>query len=1284
MAPSSKKKKGKVQKPIYEMFKCAAPKTVHVSSTHWKTSGSRNYSENNKFDPELPIFKKETTMFYKFVNCFARSKPPGSWTKQECSDEAKREWLHYKGNDARIKSFLEEYPPPCSDQEESFEYSLGTTESKGQDPIDLTRDEPEIMDERTAEPPTTKGMTVEPPLKTAAAPMCTDVLDDNESFFDPLGFSNLSPPVIQLFQKYWDTDCEKANVVFGMEQFLNAQMNSLVKHLYTFEERSHGLINVFAYEKSRKGREKGKVRTLWRETKRELLNVVSKFNSALDLYFKGASGKVSVGTGSMIAKAKAELSVIMVELTDLHSKIIKNDSNRNNLLRNMKKMLDQKTKFPKDVTDSEINFSTSCDKTWDEALGDIFSEASSPSKFFEKRVLLALGSFIQEYEVVTNVELLDLLLELGKVAPPLRIFKELEGFLPIIFCQHKEQSSFLIISRDCVLFSGNTIGEKVISFLDTEVDSFVDGIIEEKLKSRFPQMTNDEIFQVLHPTIQNVDDQNELNSETEPTMEQLAEECIDFVLDNVFEKVGLGTADLALGCIDFIVENVFEKVGLCKEQVAKECVDSILDNVFEEVGLGKKVRGRKPYYVRYPALKNTVINYLEMNGFKAQRRRRTDVGEVLAMGGSLKALKEYVENEIDNIVISRHTIHRLFVAPRKGTNAAARYKGIINARVPHKRNSHRDDKEDGQHNASLVRFVMELVANNPNLADLISADDKAKINVGTLAVSRYHQIRKFFLSHDAPNYDDHDFPDRGSKITPSGYLIMDFRSAEVEVDKFNRTRTNLARTGELVIVNRAFRFHSSTAESHVNDLFKLHEEKLKQKDKPGLLLITDGGWDFNVKSELVKFYLGRLWRRLEKDFLGSSHYAAGDSALNPVERYWSDTSDGVTGVTFDNTLPGEELPPWKQSDLTKDEEISKSKQVLDNAMFDLCRYLNKVEVCGKKVESTYLPCDHEKEPWDDFDDVQWYFDLAPTKRKKPEEHFEEDELELVKRLNDEHLDHLGHMDARSAFLLFTRCLGEDPCAICQGLPAVSPESIFLFELLKKHGNFFTPIPDNDLPGHFLTYHKFISTEKSLKVVPDNYLPSLTRKAKQENMKGIRCQICSRAGPARGYVFSSMADLKRHCLFLHKSVKDALAEKGSIGRKRTKTPADAVFTCKPCKKEFKTLSGLRNHQKQTGHQNLRKKSRKRAKKSKTNFSLRTANFSHISSSDEEVEFSDGSSDESSSVDEDDDGQNLFPILTDADNFSVERDDFQPPMEWVEIFNQNEHENSDASSTSEMIF
>ena len=47
-----------------------------------------------------------------------------------------------------------------------------------------------------------------------------------------------------------------------------------------------------------------------------------------------------------------------------------------------------------------------------------------------------------------------------------------------------------------------------------------------------------------------------------------------------------------------------------------------------------------------------------------------------------------------------------------------------------------------------------------------------KIKVGALAVSRYHQIQRFFPVDDAPNVTDHDFPVLGYLLIPSGYMRL--------------------------------------------------------------------------------------------------------------------------------------------------------------------------------------------------------------------------------------------------------------------------------------------------------------------------------------------------------------------------------------------------------------------------------------------------------------------------------------------------------------------------------
>ena len=58
----------------------------------------------------------------------------------------------------------------------------------------------------------------------------------------------------------------------------------------------------------------------------------------------------------------------------------------------------------------------------------------------------------------------------------------------------------------------------------------------------------------------------------------------------------------------------------------------------------------------------------------------------------------------------------------------------------------------------------------PDEYAVFSCDDMNKIKAGPLAVSRYHQIEKFFPTDDTPNYPDHDFPVPGYHLIPSGIV----------------------------------------------------------------------------------------------------------------------------------------------------------------------------------------------------------------------------------------------------------------------------------------------------------------------------------------------------------------------------------------------------------------------------------------------------------------------------------------------------------------------------------
>ncbi|CAF1284111.1 unnamed protein product [Didymodactylos carnosus] len=110
--------------------------------------------------------------------------------------------------------------------------------------------------------------------------------------------------------------------------------------------------------------------------------------------------------------------------------------------------------------------------------------------------------------------------------------------------------------------------------------------------------------------------------------------------------------------------------------------------------------------------------------------------------------------------------------PCQNRRAAKYYTGKLCGKIAAKRNSRSSVISPDSHFArAQVQLRKNRDALYPDEIINLSCDNNAKVHVGTLAVNRYHQIRKFNLLKFAPNYNDHDFPD-STKITPSVYLEL--------------------------------------------------------------------------------------------------------------------------------------------------------------------------------------------------------------------------------------------------------------------------------------------------------------------------------------------------------------------------------------------------------------------------------------------------------------------------------------------------------------------------------
>eukprot|EP00731_Ephydatia_muelleri_P006878 Em0003g1126a len=148
--------------------------------------------------------------------------------------------------------------------------------------------------------------------------------------------------------------------------------------------------------------------------------------------------------------------------------------------------------------------------------------------------------------------------------------------------------------------------------------------------------------------------------------------------------------------------------------------------------------GRPSLVSQFPSIVSTAASFVKANGFSAHERRRESIGK----------------------------------PPRHGTRASLRYKGQVAARVPGKRNQYREFHTDQHYLFAQVAYRREFSVMFENECALFSCDDMNKIKVGALAVSRYHQIQRFFPVDDVPNVPDHDFPVPGYLLIPSGYMRL--------------------------------------------------------------------------------------------------------------------------------------------------------------------------------------------------------------------------------------------------------------------------------------------------------------------------------------------------------------------------------------------------------------------------------------------------------------------------------------------------------------------------------
>ncbi|KAJ8027303.1 hypothetical protein HOLleu_32412 [Holothuria leucospilota] len=514
--------------------------------------------------------------------------------------------------------------------------------------------------------------------------------------------------------------------------------------------------------------------------------------------------------------------------------------------------------------------------------------------------------------------------------------------------------------------------------------------------------------------------------------------------------------------------------------------------------------GRKPFTEKFEQLVLTVEEFVRGNGFKAHKKRRSATGNTC--GTSLKQLKKHViENVSDLDTVSERTLHRLMDPPSEARNTKNRYKGLVKAKLAKKRNDVRKENMDGHYYASRVRYRLEFGTKFEDETLMLSADCMNKVNIGGLAVSRYHHLRRFFPAEDLPNFLDHDFPvSKGYKITPSGYMVLSRKESvnPITCDKLGRTVFQFSRTGPEYIFNRVESFRSVNIQSHVNNLDTILNRE--GNGKRVIILCVDGGSDWNTKSWTARLFLGRLFKRRNLDILCATTYGPGLSVFNTIEHLWSPLSNKLSALMLPACIPGETVPPSAQTGITEKARLEKEALVFNAAMERCGGYWEDSSFDGFPVSTFTEPCNQMDTPWSDYAEVHNVL-KAPTQKKLRDHPTLMAELKFIS----------NHCGRRIGEFTLMKCRNLS-CDHCTTNPPQGKAIASIFD----HGGMPTPVVDRSFPGPDVHYYTYMQAMQR---------PLQTPRENMEKFSALglgRCSACK-------YVFSLKQDQHQHMAIIHR-------------------------------------------------------------------------------------------------------------------------------------------------------
>jgi hypothetical protein len=396
-------------------------------------------------------------------------------------------------------------------------------------------------------------------------------------------------------------------------------------------------------------------------------------------------------------------------------------------------------------------------------------------------------------------------------------------------------------------------------------------------------------------------------------------------------------------------------------------------------------------------------------------------------------------------------------------------------------------------------------------------------------------------------------------------------------DKTGRLHVNLPRTGPVHLFARAVRFHPTTNLDHVNDMSDIFAPLIAENKFVGLLEI-DGGGDWSTKSVENFYNYGRLWRDSTLDGLVATCFAAGSSAHNDIEHFWSPASNALTGVTLPRVLPGEDKPPSDQQ-LSEQEKNTKEILVFDTAIESMFSYMSPLTFDGHPTSCKPIPCNsseyHPKYTSVDSAEIEAFLTAGiKALAAQNDESFE--------ATQETFLDLVRHVIRRTNQLEFYKC-DDESCTRCSSCPIREVSRPF-FAFLQKFGRALpTPTRRFSTDNHFMTFLDYLHWSGSTVLKLDEGLPSLAGLTDAD----IRCQ--------RGcnWVFTSKTERERHEVLVHPIERKADQDRARRS-KAPKDPSPSTWVCKheddgkPCGLNFSTKYFLSKHKTDQGHAKKRKR------------------------------------------------------------------------------------------------